>query len=145
MNSVIFDVDGTLMNVEHRVQFARGETKDWAAFFAATEFDTPYLDIFDLARSMKDDGYQIIIATGRPEFQRGITIRQLRSNGLDFDRLYMRPKDDRRSDVAVKSDMVDQILTQNYPPKYVVEDRDSVVEMWRSYGIRCLQVRSGNF
>jgi len=31
----IFDIDGTLADVSHRLHYITGETKDWDAFFAA--------------------------------------------------------------------------------------------------------------
>jgi hypothetical protein len=36
-------------------------------------------------------------------------------------------------------------IRPNYDVKYVIDDRDQVVDMWRSLGLRVLQVAPGNF
>ena len=46
---IIFDMDGTLMNIEHRRHHVSGDKKDWQAFKNATVADTPYDMICDLA------------------------------------------------------------------------------------------------
>jgi FMN phosphatase YigB (HAD superfamily) len=38
---IIFDIDGTLMDISHRKHFVDGDKKDWQAFKNATIKDTP--------------------------------------------------------------------------------------------------------
>lgn len=38
---VVFDVDGVLADVRHRLHFLRTRPKDWPAFFAAVPDDPP--------------------------------------------------------------------------------------------------------
>ena len=42
---IIFDVDGTLMNIAHRRQYVVQRPKDWARFRENTHLDTPYKHI----------------------------------------------------------------------------------------------------
>ena len=70
---VIFDVDGTLMDIEHRRHFVVQRPKDFDAFREATPDDTPKKDIFAIAISMKKAGHRIIISSGRNKSQRAIT------------------------------------------------------------------------
>ena len=102
---VIFDVDGTLMDIEHRRHFVVQRPKDFDAFREATPDDTPKKDIFAIAISMKKAGHRIIISSGRNKSQRAITLKQLMGNGLAFDALYMRSDSDYRPDNEVKSQM----------------------------------------
>ena len=39
----IFDVDGTLMDIDHRRHFVEGDKKDFKSFFAAMDQDIPCL------------------------------------------------------------------------------------------------------
>jgi hypothetical protein len=57
----------------------------------------------------------------------------------------MRPYLDRRDDDIIKFELYEQMLADGYEPVLVFEDRDRVVKMWRSMGIKCLQVEPGDF
>ncbi|MFL2801403.1 MAG: hypothetical protein ACJ0DD_01390 [Paracoccaceae bacterium] len=50
-----------------------------------------------------------------------------------------------RPDPEVKSDLYDQMIIDGFKPIIVFDDRASVVNMWRSRGLRCLQCAPGNF
>jgi len=63
----------------------------------------------------------------------------------------MRKEGDHREDNIVKSELLDQILTQ-YPQVKeqfkiagVFEDRQQVVDMYRARGLRVFQVAKGDF
>ena len=58
----------------------------------------------------------------------------------------MRKEYDFRPDHAIKLEMLETLkVYYNCNPKYVFDDRDSVVKMWRDQGLTCLQVAEGNF
>ena len=42
---IVFDIDGTLANVEHRRQFVASKPKNWAAWNAAMDRDTVHSDV----------------------------------------------------------------------------------------------------
>ena len=48
----IFDVDGTLMDIDHRRKYVEGDKKDFKKFFEYMPFDTPRPEIFDLAHKL---------------------------------------------------------------------------------------------
>lgn len=52
---------------------------------------------------------------------------------------------DRRSDVQVKRELLAEIRKDGYEPIVVLDDRSSVVEMWREEKLTCLQVAKGDF
>jgi len=139
--AVIFDIDGTLSNPEHRLHFVRGPKKDWDSFFAGLSDDPPAKNILDLCQELSF-GSKILVATGRPEKYRCATKRWLDSFGVYLDQLYIRPDDDTRPDHIVKSQILDGIYADGYEPWLVIDDRQSVVEMWRDRGLTCLQCRS---
>tara|TARA_B100001939_G_scaffold347495_1_gene369285 strand:+ start:1404 stop:1937 length:534 start_codon:yes stop_codon:yes gene_type:complete len=146
---VIFDVDGTLMDISQRRKFIDGSMgkKDWNAFRDSENVmqDTPKFEIFALAKAMKAVGHRIIISSGRNKSQRAQTLKQLMMQGLVFDAVYMRSDSDYRPDFVVKADMLTKMKKDGFDPIMAVDDRQQVVDMWRANGLTVLQVDEGNF
>jgi hypothetical protein len=142
---IIFDIDGTLMNIEHRKKFVEQRPKDWNSFRELTKDDTPNLDVFAIAIALQKEGHNILVASGRNKSQRAITLMQLMGQNLVFRDLKMRSDKDFRPDTEVKSDMLDKFREEGWNPELVFDDRTSVVDMWRSRGLRAVQVAPGDF
>jgi phosphoglycolate phosphatase-like HAD superfamily hydrolase len=145
MMDVIFDVDGTLMDIEHRRHFVVQRPKDFDAFREATSQDTAKEDIFAVAKALKAAGHRIIISSGRNKSQRAVTLKQLMVQGLVFDALYMRSDSDYRPDHEVKSQMLDKMRKEGFNPTMAFDDRQQVVDMWREKGLTVAQVDKGDF
>lgn len=136
--AVIFDIDGTLANVEHRTHWVRSQPKNWPAFNRAMVFDTVYPQIVELLKMYHAWGYTILIASGRGDDTRDITINWLDNVvGLAgwYSQLYMRSSRDSRPDDIVKSEILDQMYLDGHTPTIVVDDRPSVLRMWRDRGL----------
>ena len=136
----IFDVDGTLMDINHRRKYVVGEKKDWKSFFDYMEFDTINDHVFHMAHALQNDGYVIIVCSGRNEKHRAITEKQLAFGKLKPQALMMRADDDYRPDYEVKQEMLAQMREEGLDPKISVDDRPSVVKMWREQGLTCFDV-----
>ena len=52
----------------------------------------------------------------------------------------MRGDDDYRPDWEVKQEMLDRMRDEGLDPKIAVDDRPSVVMMWRDNGLTCFDV-----
>lgn len=142
---VIFDIDGTLADCEHRRVHLTGEKKNWAAFNAAMGDDTPNAPVVKLARILRAAGTLIVLCTGREEDARRLTETWLTLHDVPFDGLHMRASKDYRADDLVKAEMLAEIRRQGYEPWLVVDDRASVTRMWRRLGLTCLQCAEGDF
>lgn len=146
MKTYIFDIDGTLANTDHRNHHLSGEKKNWKGWFADQKHDTPYWEIVDIMKLAYDAGIKIILCTGRDEENRDATLTWFKEHDIfHFHDLLMRPKGDRRDDTVVKREMLHKLRETGYDPVCVFEDRDRVVGMWRDEGIRCLQVKPGDY
>lgn len=150
MKAVIVDIDGTLSDATHRLHHITGGQKDWDAFFEAMVHDGCHEAIAYLVGQLYAMN-AIVFCSGRPENYRDQTLAWLRDN-LGFKAghprecpLYMRPADDRRPDYIVKRELLDQIRADGYEPWLVIDDRSSVVKMWRESGLTCLQCAEGDF
>lgn len=148
MRAVIIDIDGTLADLSHRLHWidGRGGAKpDWQSFFAHLKGDTVIEPIAGLCNTMHEDPCSpyVILCSGRPEDHRESTQWWLSQHGISYERLYMRPAYDTRPDYVVKRELLDRIRDDGYEPVLVIDDRPSVVEMWRREGLLTLQVKAG--
>lgn len=143
---IIFDLDGTLADLRHRLHFIESSPPDWDTFFKNVYLDTPIVHMVRLCQWLeKSRDWDIIIASGRSDVCKQDTITWLKEHGIRYMKLYMRQAGDHRPDDEVKQDILQQIMDDGFTPMMVFDDRDQVVNMWRNQGIPCAQVAPGNF
>lgn len=144
VKTIIFDLDGTLANINHRRHLVEGTKKDWNAFFEACDKDTPNIEICWLFQilQLKYIG-PIEVWSGRSDIVRTKTIEWFIKYGMYPTKIRMRKSGDFRPDEVLKKEWLDEIGPENV--KLVFDDRDKVVKMWREHGIICCQVAPGNF
>ena len=136
----VFDVDGTLMNVNHRRHYVSGQDKDWKAFFDYMKFDTINDHVFQMAHALHNDDYNIIVVSGRNEKHRDITEKQLAFGKLAYSELIMRPDNNYEPDFVFKKSVLDALVEADLKPQFAVDDRPSVVQMWRENDVPCFDV-----
>jgi uncharacterized HAD superfamily protein len=132
----IFDIDGTLTDIKDRVIYIKGEKKNWGNFWKGMENDRPKAAIINLCNTMFEAGFYIILCTGRYEKYRKITENWLSKYEVKYHEMRMRNDDDKRDDHIVKKSLIKDIDINSI--LFIVEDRYSVVKMWRKLGITCL-------
>ncbi|WP_446030895.1 phosphatase domain-containing protein [Phaeobacter inhibens] len=146
MLTALFDIDGTIAKIDHRRPLVVGEKADWKTFNSLMGDDIPNEPIVDLYRALwETKRYELILVSGRGEEFRSVTETWLTWNLIPFGKLLMRPQGDFRSDVEVKQEILDGLLSEGKTISFVVDDRDSVVAMWRRNNITCLQCAEGDF
>ena len=143
--SVIFDMDGTLADVAHRRHHVQEKPKNWPAFNAGMGADAPNTPIIEMARVFSDAGWHILICTGREARYRDVTEAWLAQHAVPYERLYMRKTADYRPDHVIKLEILAEIRRDGFDPHISVDDRNSVVAMWREAGLTCLQCAEGDF
>jgi predicted kinase len=142
--ALLVDIDGTIANTDHRSHLAK--TKQWELFFERQLYDTPNTDIIDLYKALAHVyDLDVLLLSGRPEHYRSVTVNWLTQHNIPYRMLLLRPDNDVREDYIVKQAIYQQSIAPYYAVRYVLEDRTTVVAMWRSLGLRCLQVADGNF
>lgn len=141
---VVFDLDGTLANTDHRAHFLTrpSREKDWRGFFAACDQDRPHPHIVAVFHALKLAGHEIEIWSGRSDEVRDKTEAWLRANCLDGVPLRMRKEGDYTADDALK---MSWLAESSRKPHLLFDDRAKVVAMWRDHGIPCCQVAPGDF
>lgn len=140
---VIFDIDGTLADVEHRRHYVQRPKPDWAAFSAAMVDDVPRADVCRLFEDLAGH-YMIFAVTGREEAYRQATREWfIRHSLCPPAMLLMRPTKDYRADEVIKREIYERDIAPEHRPILVVDDRPKVIRMWRSLGLFVLDVGTG--
>lgn len=133
-SAYIFDVDGTLANMKDRSPY------DWKK----VKQDTPNIPVINTLKALKQVGHKIIIFTGRDGVCSQETKEWLEENNITFDCFNIRPEGNTEKDSIIKKKMLEDIQDK-YNILGVFDDRDQVVDMWRSLGLICFQVNYGDF
>lgn len=131
----IFDIDGTLAHMDGKrspYDYTKvgGDSVDEAVRSVLVQLN---------------ETYWIQIVSGRNEDCRDVTEAWLRDNFIPYDTLHMRASNDVRPDSVVKHEILMRNIAPNFEVVGVFDDRNSVVNMWRSAGIKCFQVQEGDF
>ena len=132
--AIICDIDGTLAHMKDRSPY------DWSRV-GEDEVDPNIKNLLDSLR----EEYVIFLVSGRSEACRKETEKWLTENDISYDMLFMRPEYDGRKDSIVKRELFEKCIRPYYDIEFVLDDRNQVVDMWRSLGLKCLQVAEGDF
>ena len=137
---VVFDLDGTLADISHRVHHVRGGNRNYDAFFAECINDLPNAPVVAALNAHWDAGHRVEIWSARSDKVRRQTVQWLATNGIDPMLLVnMRSDGDSTRDVELKRSWL-HALHPDERPTLVYDDRQSVVDMWRAEGLACFQV-----
>jgi hypothetical protein len=144
---ILCDVDGTIADhTDIRGHF------DWDL----VDLDKPVEAMVELVRELMQ-WTEIIFVSARKEQSREATLGwigthiakhqwQLENELPAAHTLYMRKNSDERPDAVVKREIYERHIEGRYRVRFVLDDRNSVVRMWREeLGLTCLQVAEGNF
>ena len=145
MTYVIFDIDGTLADVEHRRHHVANKPKDWTAFYEAMDDDPPNWPVVALAQALVIADHKLICVSGRPSNYYHRTYAWLTHHRIPCHGLYLREEGDHRPDHVVKREKLALIRAVHGEPLFAVDDRQQVVDMWRDEGITCFQCAPGDF
>ena len=151
MTNVIFDLDGTLALIDdRRVVSTKPNGKiNWDIFFDPKniDLDKPNLPVIKMAQLLKQQGFRIVILSGRLKTTKDATTQWLQRFDVPFDVIKMRP-DSNQFKFMPDDDLKQGWLDSLFPNKdifAVFDDRAKVVDMWRKNGLTCFQVADGNF
>lgn len=140
--AIICDLDGTLALI--------GQRNPYDASHCDT-LDRLNEPVAQVVKKFARDGYHLIFMSGRSNRDEAATRRFLKLHGfggddarLAFD-LYMRDARDHRPDTVVKRELFDRYVRGNWNIAFCIDDRDSIVDLWRSMGLVCFQVGEGWF
>jgi predicted kinase len=135
-DAIISDLDGTLALLNGRNPYD-------ASLCEEDLVNNPIAEIVN--RYYNSGDYTIILVSGRSEEHRSQTERWLTQNCILYDLLYMRTSGDNRKDAIVKHEIYQQHIADKYNVKFVLDDRQQCINLWRSLGLTVLQVADGDY
>lgn len=147
----IFDLDGTLADITHRLHFIQKTPKDWDGFFAACWNDTPIFRVVQTMRHLMQSGADTWVWSGRDELaidatRDWLTLHATAGFPVNSRALRLRPHGDHRDDAVLKKEWLYKMRPEDRARLVAVfEDRKRVVDMWREDGVTCYQVAPGDF
>lgn len=92
-NIVLFDIDQTLADNDHRLHYINRDTVDWEEFEDQCIYDFPITPSILCAQAWKTLGKQVWCWSGRTERIRSQTEVWLRNNGVPFEQLILRTQE----------------------------------------------------
>lgn len=135
--AILVDIDGTMALKGTRSPYDMDRVLE----------DEPNEPVITVVDALQANGFQVIYLSGRFERARADTQKWLNLHTtFPYAALYMRADDDMRRDWRVKYEIYKEHIEPFYRIKVVFDDRDTVVNMWRSQlKLPCLQVADGDF
>ena len=133
--AVLLDLDGTLCHMVNRGPF------DWDKVGQ----DTIDPHVYEAVCLYKAAGYKILAVSGRDAVCRNATRSHLNTACVPYEDLWMRKEGDQRPDDIVKEEIFWDDIAPNYDVRLALDDRQRVVEQYRSMGIKVFQVAPGDF
>lgn len=132
LDAVICDLDGTLALMNGRNPYDASKCENDS--------------INEVVRSiLVSCSAYVILVSGRGEQHRPQTEQWLMKHAIVYSHLFMRPDGDNRKDAIIKREIYEQHILNHYNVTFVLDDRNQVVELWRSLGLTCLQVADGDY
>jgi len=140
--AIVMDIDGVILNTQPLMQEIldrgfTGETK-WVHFYKNCNRVNLINGVWELINSF-EDFVCLVLCTARNEENYEETADKMEKEGIYFDDLYMRGKDDYRQDVEVKRDLLKQIQ-EKYDIVAFIDDKVTNCEMAKELGILSLRV-----
>ena len=137
--TIICDLDGTLALMNGRDPFDASSCEN-------DLLNVPVHTILKTFQNQNNQYNTIVFVSGRSDKYRAETERWLEKVAkFTHFMLFMRKEGDFRKDSIVKLEIFNKHIRNDYDVSFVLDDRNQVVEMWRSLGLTCMQVADGNF
>ena len=149
-NTIIFDLDGTLALIDERRELSTKPNGkiDFNKLHdpSLIKHDKPNWPVIKMAQLFAEQGFNIVIFSGRSDKTKFTTRSWLSNNRVPFQKLVMSPHKTMNfvHDEILKKDMLDKHADID-DVFLVVDDRNKVVKMWRDLGLTVFQVADGNF
>lgn len=142
-SAIICDIDGTLAHMNGRSPYDWKRVGEDAVDKSIRDIVNSYYN----QRVIMDETPRvtIVLMSGRDGSCRPETEQWLKDNRIKYDLLYMRTDGDSRKDSTVKEELFEANVRGKYNVLFVLDDRNQMVDKWRSMGLKCLQVAYGDF
>jgi FMN phosphatase YigB (HAD superfamily) len=127
----VFDIDGVVADVRHRVHYVEQRRKDWDRFFGEAAADPALTEGVRRVHAAAA-AHEIVWLTGRPEWLRAVTEDWLADHGLPNGNLLMRASHDFRPARFFKVGVLRELAELEIAS--FVDDDPDVIDVARAAG-----------
>lgn len=148
---IICDIDGTLADITHRLEYVKKIPKNWKSFFENLDKDLVRKEIVEMVLNYQKQGFSIIFVSGRPETYRkktkewieNVAFKDVRFHeGEEYATILMRKATDKRPDDITKKEILYTYFNKE-DIELIIDDRPRVLRMWAEEGLNVLDVGPG--
>lgn len=143
--AAVFDLDGTVFShVREDGSLIRPHYD-----YDKVDLDEPVPHVIQMAEIFWAAGAEILFVSGREEHSRQKSADAIRKHSvISYFKLFMRENGNYEKDFLLKERIYRKKIKYSYDVRFIADDRDQVVRMWRSVtwpDIPVMQVAPGNF
>lgn len=128
--AIMVDLDGTLCLMKDRGPF------EWSKVGQ----DDLNSVVYHIVRGFYQQGYEIVIMSGRDSVCRKETEDWLVKHNVPYTELHMRKENDMRKDNVVKNELFWANVAQRFDVECVVDDRPQVLREWIKIGLKTVAI-----
>jgi len=136
--AIIIDLDGTLIDDTSTKWMYYEKNPNWEQAKDTDRFRQPKKWCLDLVTNMRAAGTYVIFLTGRPDSYRQQTEDWLEKHDAKNPHILMRKDGDWREDVLIKHEIYKKYIEPHYNIIFAIDDKKSVIDMWRAAGLTAL-------
>ena len=140
--AIICDLDGTLCNIDHRLEHITKGNKRWKMFYSLANLDAPNrwcLELIQRHAWYTMPFTKVIYLTGRPEEYAELTKSWLMRFKCPKGDLIMRKTGDYRKAPIVKEEIYLKRIKPFYEVTFCIDDNQGVIDMWKENGLIALK------
>jgi FMN phosphatase YigB (HAD superfamily) len=138
---VLFDIDNTLSDMDHRLHLIEKDDPDYEAFEKQCVNDPLIAPTAEVLIAFQNLKHQIWLWTGRSDAVETQTRQWLQRHALPYNQLLMRPYGDKRPTEAIKKQWLNNAPVPKDRVLCCFDDDPQIVEMLREQGMMVYQVR----
>lgn len=140
--AVLVDLDGSLHDIRGVRHFVRESErrKNFDAFHRGAYFCPPNESVKRMVMQAHERGLKIVITTARDEMYREVSQKWLDEQGIPYDNIIMRARNDQRKDYVVKDEMYNNLIKDHYNVVGAIDDNPQAIQAWEQNGIRVTKV-----
>ncbi len=128
---IIYDLDGTIANDDHRKHHVTGEVKDFATYFSLIHKDEPNWPVIEQLVADSKGGADIVILTGREDDHVMATLRQLHKFQIAqyVSSMFMRPHGYYVPAAQFKEEAIGLMVQEGFAITAIVDDDPTIRTM----------------
>src|SRR6266404_3735256 len=135
MKIILFHLDNTIADMDHRMWHLQQHSIDWDSFEADSYLDSPIQSTIKIMEGFRELGHQVWIWTGRSDGVKSMTLLWLERYDVPYDQLLMRPHADEIGTLELKKRWLNDAPVPKSKVLCAFDDDPKIITMLRKEGL----------